>query len=241
MAYSISDIAGTINKNGVLQTNKFLVRFSSPRSISRLSIQGVGSSRATSSERLIQLRAEQARLPGVALTTADINRYGVGPFQKIPYNVQFTDTSITFLADKKAEIYNYFYTWLSSIFDFSGMNSGRLSSSTPSYTADYKENYSTDIEVEIYDNYGNKVSVVKMKQAFPVSMNDIPLNWNQQNELLKITVGFSFRDWSVENVTTTSTVATQPTSTFESYKIQSGAVQTSQSQTAQVSRQLAQR
>ena len=103
-----------------------------------MSIGGNGSSVTTqSTESLLQIRAESAKLPGVLIQTSDVNRVGIGPTQKMPFNAQFTDTSITFVSDSKGEIYNYFYTWLNSIFDFSGIyNRNAL----PSYKTEYKDN-----------------------------------------------------------------------------------------------------
>jgi len=184
MAYSVQDILGSINKNGWLSSNKFQVMISTPITL-----------KSSIDDSLLTFRAEDCRLPGVTYMASDVNRFGIGPMQKMPYNVLFADTSITFIADKNGAIYNYFYNWMNTIFEFSGQNSTH-----GSYQTEYKDNYTTDIQIIVYDNNGNQVQTAKFLDAFPISLNEIPLSWNQNNQLLKVTVGFSFRDWTLKNL-----------------------------------------
>jgi hypothetical protein len=185
MAYSVTDILGSINKNGWLSSSKFIVRFSPPAILSN----------SGNITEILSIRAEDCRLPGVTYMATDVNRYGLGPMQKMPYNVQFTDTSISFISDKNGTLYKYFYTWMNSIVDFSGTNNvyGK-------YETEYKDNYSTTISIDIYDNSGSKIQTVTFRDAFPISFNEIPLSWNQSSQLLKMVVNFSFRDWLIEDV-----------------------------------------
>lgn len=203
MAYNIGDIVQSVGRNGVLPTNKFLVQFKTPKILQDTSISSIltDGKRTTDSERLISLRAEQARIPGITYMVSDVNRYGVGPMQKMPYNVSFTDTSVTFLADRRNQIYNYFYTWMNNIFDFSGLTNYGTVNSAPSYKAQYKDDYCVDLNIIVFDNNQRVVSEIIMKKAFPISLNDIPLDWNRQNDLMRITVGFTFMDWTVRDVT----------------------------------------
>lgn len=192
MAYSVKDIIGSVSKNGILSANKFLVRFRT--------LQNASSLFALNSQNLLEFRAESVRLPDVSFMVSDVNRYGVGPTQKMPYNAMFTDTSITFIADKKSEIYNYFYQWTNKIFDYSGDGSGSSNvSKIASYTTEYKNNYTSDLIVDVYDNNGKISSTFTMVDAFPVSINSVNLDWNNQNTLMKITVGFTFTNWNMTN------------------------------------------
>lgn len=198
MPFNISEFSASIAEYGVLQNNKFLVYFASPRSIQDSSYNTQGDSGfSLNTERIIQMRAEQARLPGIVALTKDVNRFGVGVVQKMPFNAQFTDTSITFIADANAEIYKYFYSWITSIVDFNGSNTQR---GVATYKVGYKDDYATDIQIIVFDNYGNMVKTVTLYEAYPNTMNDIPLDWNNNNTLMKITVGFTFKEWSIEGV-----------------------------------------
>jgi hypothetical protein len=148
---------------------------------------------------MIYLRSEQARIPGVTVVGSDNKRYGVGVNQKMPHNAQFTDISMTFLADQEGTIYRYFYSWINQIVDFNGSENyaGR-----PTYRVGYKDDYTTDIYIFVYDNYGNISKTITIIDAFPVSLNEISLDWNGSNTLMKINVNFSYREWTVDNVNT---------------------------------------
>lgn len=206
MPFNIAEFSASISDYGVLQPNKFFVYFSTPRSLYNSVISPTGNILgALSTNYLVQMRAEQARLPGINLITVDNQRYGIGTVQKMPYAVQFTDTSFTFVMDRNALLYQYFYAWMTEIVDFNGagqvLKSGqRLVSSSPSYLMGYKEGYSTDLNIVIYDNSGNPVKVVTLYEAYPNSMNEIPLDWNNQNSLMKVTMGFTFKEWSMNGV-----------------------------------------
>jgi hypothetical protein len=194
MAFSVSDILGSITESGVLHSNKFILQMNSPPVLRNVSINGTT---AQDTEYLMVIRAEQAKLPGVLIETTDVNRYGVGPNQKMPFNAQFTDTSLTFVSDKNGELYRYFYTWLNAIFDFGGINN---TNTLATYKTDYKDNYTTDLHIYVYNNFGDIVQGVTLFKAYPVSFNEVSLDWGQTNQLMKFTVGFTFRDWKLDDV-----------------------------------------
>jgi hypothetical protein len=203
MPFNITEILSSLTQNGILQNNKFQLQFSTPTVMQGISIITQASNgQATDAERLITLRASNVRLPGIALMTSDVNRYGIGPFQKMAYNVSFTDTSIEFICDKNSLLYNYFYVWFSKIFDFSGQNFGPQIQSNipPAYNMTYKSEYVTDLLITVFDRTGNQVSTVVMQNAYPISFNDISLGWEDQNNIIRLTVGFTFRNWTIQNI-----------------------------------------
>ena len=151
--FNVNNFKSTVSKSGILQTNKFIVGFLSPEIMQNSSI---GNKPTSQTEQLIQVRAESVKVPGIAIVSTDVNRYGVGPTQKMPYNATFTSNSITFISDKEGEIYKYFYTWLNKIFDFSG-STGSGGNRNASYKTEYKDKYTTDLHVVIYDNYGKLI------------------------------------------------------------------------------------
>jgi hypothetical protein len=216
--FNLNNFRSDISKNGVLQTNKFIVAFNSPRCMQN-SYFGTnqGTNDVLTTERLMQVRAESVKVPGVALLQSDINRYGVGPSQKMPFNARFTENSITFISDRNSQIYMYFYTWMNKIFDFSG--SAYESNVGASYATEYKDNYVTDLHVYVYDNAGNQVNDIVMYRAFPESINDINLSWSDNSNLMKITVSISYRDWAMVGVSSAmnSQIQATPTNPFTTF------------------------
>lgn len=200
--FNIASFSSEIGKTGYLQTNKYLVGFNSPPILQNFVIDGKP---VNEIEKMIQIRADSVKIPGIALLMADANRYGIGPVQKMPYNASFTTNSISFIADRKAAIYKYFYTWINGIFEFAGatgsiVNGKSTLSRGASYQTEYKDNYTTDLHIYVFDNTGRQIKEIVMLKAFPESLNEVPMSWNQNNELMKVTVSFTFRDWHMINV-----------------------------------------
>lgn len=196
--FNIRDFKANINGAGVLPTNRFLVSVPLPRILSSAqSVRGGESVSFNSVSRLFTFRAEAFKAPGVSIDATPVNRYGIGPSQKMPHNASFTDVSITFLADRNGEIHNLFYNWINSIFNFGGVESSYGGFTRPSYKTRYLTDYSVDIGVSVLDYAGEFSNEIIMHNAYPININDIPLSWNDNNQLMKITVGFTFRDWSI--------------------------------------------
>jgi hypothetical protein len=198
MAFDINKFADNINTYGTLQTNKFEVYFIPPASVLSL-LNNIkineNSSDITSIPRLFNFRAEQVKVPGVALDLARINTYGYGIGKQFPTNVHFTDNVITFIDDKNNTLFKFFYIWLNSIVDFSGKSSP---SGDPTYRTEYKDNYSCNINIAIYNQDSENVTNVVMKNAYPTYINDVNLAWDNRSELYRNTVGFTFSEWYID-------------------------------------------
>jgi hypothetical protein len=140
-----------------------------------------------------------------------VNRYGYGPLQKFPYNANFTDTSMTFIADKDSLVWIFFYNWLNNVFAYSSADAPNTESYL-NYRSNYMTDYAVDPKIHVYDSDGKLSTSVEMFDFYPISMNDISLGWGDNNQLKRITVTFTFRHWRFTNVTTTdgSTKAPEP-------------------------------
>lgn len=218
MAFSISDFKANFEEGGVLQTNKYDVNITfnsisgttAPmQSFTVNNNQGGSSSFSTIADDL-NYRCINASIPGLTMRTADVNRYGIGIMEKMPFSANYTDVSLSFICDRYGDAYNFWYLWFNYIFGSNGEetnsnvfgnyqvgaqgNSGR-----PFYTAEYKDNYAATITINIYDTEGNVPLIVNLYKAFPVSINDTALAWSDNNNLLKLTTQITFREWDLNN------------------------------------------
>ena len=55
----------------------------------------------------LKYRIDQIRVPGIALISADTQRYGVGPTQKMPYSSQFNEITWFFPSTGQTENDSY--------------------------------------------------------------------------------------------------------------------------------------
>ena len=168
MVFNIKDFSAHINRFGTLQTNKFVVKVPAPR------IFG-----PSATDQLMEYRASNARIPGASLDLQRVMRYGVGPEQKFPTNINFSDINITFIDTSENELWKRFTTWINGIFDFTGPAGG----SEASYKTEYKIDYTSDVKIFVYDNDSVLKNVLVLKEAFPVSISEVGVSWSENNKL----------------------------------------------------------
>ena len=218
MAFNVNEFLASLDQNGVVENNKFNIQFAMPPILNGTTITSSSNDPTTltstgDAAQLVLVRGCGARIPDALIQTIDINRYGIGVLEKMPYNVGFTETELTFIVDKDGIVFNLFYAWLNSIFDFAGVNSG--DGNLPQYLVEYKDSYAVDLQIWLYDNWGNTVKTIVMRRAFPISMSDVSLDWGTQNELIKLTVRMPFTSWYYQN----TGVKLQPPTTLPSTSI----------------------
>jgi hypothetical protein len=208
--FDVSEFTAQISNTGFLQTNKYVVVISPNNKLSGSFINTPKI--ATNFKQMgneLQYRCINATLPGIILRTADNNRMGLGVMEKMPFSAVYTDVDLTFLCDKNGAAYNFWYGWLNYIFASVGKESvhgvtDKLTSGTRTngqreyYTTQYKDNYSSIIDVIVFDNFGEPAIGYKLYTAYPISINDTPISWGDNNNLLKITVKITFREWALD-------------------------------------------
>lgn len=195
----INEFISSINKSGVVKTNRFVAFFKIPDYLSgREAEYGIN-------DKLISLRCEAAQFPGVSLSTIDgPPRLGYGAVEAIPYNTAFEDISLTFLVDAHTRIHKLFYDWVNTIVNFQGSRGQKdweavtnTNTRAAAYEVGYKDKYRTDITIAVYDSDDKKIMTVDAYNAFPKLIPSIDLAWGSNDELMKMTVPFSFTDFNV--------------------------------------------
>lgn len=143
---------------------------------------------------MLRFRAEHVRgAPGVTLNLTQVNRYGIGPLQKFPYNAQFNDMTITFLADKYSVVWGFFYNWLNSIFYYG--HDPNPEADGVRYRVSYMDDYVTTSQLNVYDYDGKPSTSIELIDFYPIAMADIDLAWGDVNQTKKINVTFTYRHW----------------------------------------------
>lgn len=189
MAFNIEKFKEDIQSKGYIKSNHFEVMIAPPQ---------VGSNSITLL-RNITHRIEQVRVPGINFMSADINRYGVGPTQKQPFNAQFNEVSFTIFCDAAGDIWQFWHDWLRAVYQFTPSatpGTGQVTSDA-NYSVSYKEEYSTTMSIVIYDVEGNPVKRVDLYQAFPTSIREMPMSWEDRGNLLRLGVSVTYKEHTV--------------------------------------------
>lgn len=193
--FNIDTFINSLNKQGTVQTNKYEVKIARPR---------IFVDNEAIFEQL-KYRAESVRVPGITLETTDVRRYGHDIRQKMPTGASYNDIGITFIEQDMNRISKFFYYWLHRIYAFrSSADIGATlttipASGLPQATVEYKDYYSTRIEIDVFNNSGDLTMSVILEDAFPITMGDVSLGWSDRNSLYKLNVSFSYSFITIRN------------------------------------------
>jgi hypothetical protein len=132
------------------------------------------------------LRCETAELPSRTYATAE-QKFGSNPVEKYPYQVQFNDLNLTFIVDDDMLVKYFFDAWLESVIPSSN------------YNPNYKNTYACTINIRQYNNYNELSYSVDLFEAYPISVNQLDLDWSAEGHH-KLTVVFAYTSWKKTSV-----------------------------------------
>lgn len=200
MPFNIAEFKSIVEESGILQDNKYDVLFNAPPGLIGSNLNADNLTSLSTLNQDLYYRCVNATLPGLILRTADVNRFGSGVLEKMPFSGSYTDVDLQFIVDKRGNAYKFWYAWLNYIFAMNGEESNQIiiqNSSRKFYTTQYKDNYSTDFFITIYDNEGRAAFQYKLYKAFPIFLSDTALSWNNKNQYLVMSTRITFREWSI--------------------------------------------
>jgi hypothetical protein len=176
MAGNINDFKSSFTKD-VARANRFDVDITIPL----VMVPYVSSAKS------LKYRCENANLPGRTLATTEQRTYG--PIEKYPYLNTYNDIDLTFIVDDNMEQKVLFDAWLNYI--------------NPLYNNNirYKSDYATILKINQYDVSGDLTYSINLYDAYPISMNQLDLDWANDN-YHKLSVTFAYTRW--ENNSTQS-------------------------------------
>lgn len=137
--------------------------------------------------RKLSFRCEAAELPSRTFSLVDQKTYG--PIEQYPIQNAFDKINLTFLCSDNLEEKIFFDNWMDYI-----------SPSKSEYAPDgwfnfkYKSDYATKIEINQVDNTNVTTSYrATLVDAFPVSTNQLGLDWSNVNTIHRLVVTFAYR------------------------------------------------
>lgn len=184
MAYSIhSEVYSHVNKYDISRPYLFDVKFTFP-------INEKYFDKFLTYGRDLTLSCFNAELPGRTFATTEQKYYG--PTQKFPLMTSYNDITLEFICrDVDFLEKKLFDIWFDIINppNFNPDNSF-------SYNFIYKQEYTANIIITQYSLSGAKLYSVELKDAFPIAMDPLELNWGDGDGLHKLSVTFAYTSWS---------------------------------------------
>ena len=180
---------------GVARNTRFLVNIMLPAKIQTDTRSGGNYEQANTGANEMNFdMAEQVSLMCTEITmpprTFNTSPYRIaGAPYKYPTQVQYGDITATFIGDKFLRLRRFFELWQSMMYN----------NQTGMWNF-YKE-YIGNVDIfqlgqfEALNDRDSATYGVRMREAFPSAIGDITYSSGAQNEYVKITVTFSYRDW----------------------------------------------
>jgi hypothetical protein len=163
---SIKDFIGSFNRGELARPNRFTAEVTFPASLTKNNTT---------------LDCETAELPGLTYATTE-QKFGSNPIEKYPYHVQFNDINLTFIVREDMDIKKNMDNWMNLI------------SSNSGYNFKYKKDYAGTITITQYSLKDSPIYQVKLIDAYPISVNQLDLDWSNEG-YHKLTVVFAYTYW----------------------------------------------
>lgn len=206
MAFNVTDMLAKINAvGGLSRASKFVVRITPPSAL----VSNINDD--------FTFLCESASLPGLSFQTDDIRMSGYGNIEKRPYAPIFQDVNLTFYNDSDGRVLSFFHKWQQSIYNFSGRDPFSTTQNLVYNSFAYPKGDNggmTDGYYGIVDiiHYGENTSgsgknievkelvSYQLIEAFPISIGDIQVDWNMNDQLVKVPVTFAYTYWTSDTL-----------------------------------------
>ena len=177
--------------NGLSKSSKFMAYFRKyPNGIAQMG-----------TDRELSFLCDAVSVPGISYQTDEIRSSGYGNIEKRPYATIYQDVTLNFFCDNDGLVVDFMHKWLQAVFNFNDKSSPDSISNRglPPNTFAYPKDYFGTIEIVQYfdeDEDQKEVFSIQLQEAYPISMGDIQLDWNNQDTLTKIAVTFTYTYWT---------------------------------------------
>lgn len=187
----------TLSKHqGIARTNRFAIFMSPPeaaflnldiqsQALNLLSGNSFRPSSLINDPRDMAILCESASLPGRQVTTTEFQ--AVRQTLKIPSGLILDDVSFTFHLTNDYYIKKMFDNWINAVLDIKN------------YRTPYLKDYARDVVIQQLNQQNLPVYGIKLKDAFPITLNTIELSNADLDNTTRFTVTFTYREHEPEN------------------------------------------
>ena len=146
--------------------------------------------------RTLAMRVESAELPGRSFSRSDARLYG--PIRQIPYNVQFIESTFTFMcSDNNLVEKRFFDKWADYVVD------------TDTFDVEYYDSLIGNINLQLLNDHNEVMYEIDYLEVFPQNVSAINIGYGQMNDYAKFSVTFSYRKWKAKDIQSNTPPARQ--------------------------------
>lgn len=171
--FSIEEFKSKVSKVGLARPTRFEMLIQLPKSLANYTETG----------RLVSMFCDVTNLPLINVTTKQHNIYG--PAYQRPIATEYSGEGVvaTFYVDREMTVKKFFDAWVFSIIN------------PDSFNVSYQTEYISDITINQLDEQDNITYSVILEEAFPRSVEMLPLNNEAMNQVHRLNILFAFRKW----------------------------------------------
>jgi hypothetical protein len=194
----LSDLKTNILRTA--QTSHFQAWFTPPVPVrnwmSQKSAAGIGKKFTNAKDEFYSLMCSDATLPGSTLATHEQVNDFTGVTERHAYRRQYDERSeFSFYVDREYDVITFFENWMSFIVNEQLVQG--LEDTNYSYRVKFPKEYQTKIFINKFEkDYTGRMLTYQFINAFPLSINSIPVSYNA-SEILRVTVSFSYSRYIV--------------------------------------------
>jgi hypothetical protein len=141
-------------------------------------------------DKTLSLRCESTNIPGRTFATTE-QKFGSNPTEKHAYHTTYNDIDMTFIVTESHNGNTFSSKLPEKQFFDEWMN---LINPTTTYDFLYKEDYVGSIFINQLDTSNEEIFQVKLIDAFPISVNQLDLDWSSDG-YHKLNVTFAYTRW----------------------------------------------
>ena len=166
----------------------------------------------------LTIRCENVHIPGIQILTQEYKTYGGLPPVSVPTSRVYDPIQCTFLVSRSFVEKQYFENWMHQITNFTTNNVGyyntwckdlqinvydeanrdtvvvdTILSKLPGNTSQIVSTARQNAQGILGEHQPTKIYSVDILDAIPTRIEEIPLGWEESNELIKINVQFVYR------------------------------------------------
>jgi len=175
MNSNISSFLGSF-KGDIARPNRFDVTINAPIPL----LPYIATSRD------LTFRCESAQLPSRTFATTD-QKFGANPIEKHAYQSNYNESEMTFIVSDNMSEKIFFDAWMEFI------------NPTISFDFNYRNDYISTLQVNQYSVDNKLTYSVNLIDAFPVSVNQLDLDWSNEGHH-KLAVVFAYRYWQNNSI-----------------------------------------
>jgi hypothetical protein len=175
-------------RGGHFQPNRFQVIFSPPTFLDGVlpeaASAGFSIASAIGGGSVYTLLCESASMPGRQISTFEYPFKNLDNPVKVPNGLTFGDIECVFMLTNAFDIKLIFETWLANII-------------TEDYLLHYTDQYERTILINALDQRNRPIMSCELKNAYPITVNDIALSNASTNEIGKLSVSFTYSNYTL--------------------------------------------